>query len=236
MAKRIWIFIGLLALNGWLAAGLLKALRPPIPAAPIETTETEAAEIATPRAAVAAMAAPPVPATPFAAVYSSRPHEFVANLRSVGCPEETVKDILLAEIGRRYHRQEADLRPTPGDHVPWGWGSKTSEAKIIERRQQAAAIAREKEGLLRNALGYEVKTPIPFYAMTVGDQRFQATLETLPPEQRQAAHLANEQYWLRVEQLRSRTRGFWEQADVEELNDLKRERERVIEGLRKELR
>jgi hypothetical protein len=172
------------------------------------------------------------PPTPYAAVYSPRPADFAANLRRVGCPEETVKDILFAEISRRYRAQEKLLRPKPADHVPFMWSPKTSEAKLIERRQQAAAIAREKADALRAALGYEVNVSMPLYAMTTGDQRFEKELEQIPPKKRQAAHAANEQYWLMIEQLRNRTQGFWEPADVEELNQLKRQRREELDRLR----
>jgi hypothetical protein len=169
--------------------------------------------------------------TAFLSVYSARPSEFVSNLRRVGCPEETVKDILVAEMNRRFRAQEDVLRPKPADHVPWGWSPKTSEAKLLERRQQAAAIAREKEATLRGALGYDVHVPMPIYAMTVGDRRFQETVESMPANVRQVAYQLQEQYWSGVEQLRARTQGFWEPADVEELKELKRERSAALEAL-----
>jgi len=176
----------------------------------------------------------PAAPTPYAAIYSNRPHEFAANLRRVGCPEETVKDILFAEINRRYHGREQQLRPKPADHVPFTWSPKTSEAKLLERRQQAASIAREKEGILRAALGYDVHVEMPLYAMTTSDLRFQETVESISPKNRPAAYQAQEQYWLRVEQLLARTRGFWEPADVEELNQVKRERTEFLDSLSKE--
>jgi hypothetical protein len=169
--------------------------------------------------------------TEFASVYVSNPAQFAGNLRSAGCPEETVRDILVAEIGRRYRAREEDLRPQPGDHLPWGWSAKTHEAKIIERRQAAAGMAREKETFLRAALGYDVKVPMPNYAMTVSDQVFEERLTTLPPEKRELAHLANEQYWRMVEQLRARTQGFWERDDIAELERLKADRQAAIEQL-----
>src|SRR5947208_311029 len=92
-------------------------------------------------------------ATPFAAVYSADPNRFAANLRGIHCPEETVKDIIAAEVDLRYHDQEEALRPKPADHVPWGWSSRTSEGRLLERRQQAASLALEKEALLRESLG-----------------------------------------------------------------------------------
>lgn len=221
-------------LNALLAVGLLRA-----------RSASEAKSIQEPSAAAPAIAERastrssniPKPQnngekpTAFASVYSIRPAEFAANLRRAGCPEETVRDILVAEVGRKYRGREEDLRPTPGDHLPWGWSAKTHEAKIIERRQQAAAMAREKEGLLRTALGYDVNMPMPKYAMTVSDQAFQKQLEQLPLEKRQAAHLANEQYWILVEQLRGRTQGFWQREDIEELERLKAERQQSLDAL-----
>jgi hypothetical protein len=170
--------------------------------------------------------------TPFETVYSPRAGTFVENLRRVGCPEETIKDILMAEMNRRYRAQEETLRPKPADHVPWGWSSRTAEAKLLERRHQAAAIAREKESILRNALGYEVHVPMPLYAMTTSDRRFEEMVNSLPPKVHQAAYQTQEQYWTRVEQLRARTKGFWEPADVQELEQLKRERAEALEKLK----
>lgn len=231
MGKSVLVAL-LLALNAFLALGLVRG-----------RSGAEVGVIPEVRSAsVVEMRATNVPAgnvatngfekvTPFAVVYSTRPTEFVANLRQAGCPEETVRDILKAEIGRRYRHLEQDLRPTPGDHLPRGWSTRTHEAKIVDRRQRAAAIVREKESLLRQALGYDVTVPMPAYAMTVSDQRFNEMLSGLSQEKRNAAHLANEQYWTMVEQLRARTKGFWESEDVEELNRLKAERQRLLNVL-----
>jgi hypothetical protein len=225
--------LALLLVNVALLVGLFRArsnvnATPPIP----EIGEPEwisSLQRTTNRLAPAPIAEKP---TAFTSVYSTRTTDFAANLRRAGCPEETVRDILLAEIGRRYRGREEDLRPTPGDHLPFGWSAKTHEAKIIDRRQRAAAIAREKEAELRTALGYEVKVPIPTYAMTVSDQRFADTLDQLPPKNREAAHRAHEHYWTMVEQLRARTHGFWQDEDLEELNQLKNEREQALEKLK----
>jgi hypothetical protein len=230
------IFLGLCLVNIFLGAGLARK--------GIWRTHARASEAAEIPAAVAAEKmplsknvldndpAPIPPPTPYATVYSSRPADFAANLRRVGCPEETVKDILFAEIGRRYHTRENQLRPKPADHVPFMWSPKTSEAKLIERRQEAAEIGREKADALRAALGYDVTVPMPLYAMTVSDQRFQEELNSIPEQKRQAAHAAQEQYWLMVEQLRSRTHGFWEPEDVQELKQLKQQRREMLDNFK----
>jgi hypothetical protein len=235
MMKRA-VIPGLFGLNVILAVALVVQLSR-------RSEEIKSPSVEPPRSGVAskhpapdagsgATTIPPHPPSPFEAVYSTRPAAFVANLRRVGCPEETIKDILLAEMNRRYKAQEETLRPRPADHVPWGWSSRTVEAKLLERRHQAAAIAREKESILRDALGYEVHVPMPLYAMTTSDLKFQETVDALPPKVHQAAYQTQEQYWNRVEQLRARTKGFWEPADVQELEQLKRERTEALENLK----
>jgi hypothetical protein len=172
------------------------------------------------------------PETEFAAIYSNNPKQFVTNLRAIGCPEETIKDILVAEVSRRYAAQENALRPTPGDHVPFGWSSKTVEGKLIARRHDAAAIAREKSAGLRDSLGYDVPVRMHQYAMTTSDEVFQRLLETYPVEKRAMAQQVHENYWAEATALRNRTRGFWLREDVEELNKLKARREEALERLK----
>lgn len=179
------------------------------------------------RSPIARKPAPP-PKTPYAAIYSSNPKQFVTNLRAIGCPEETIKDILVTEISRYYTAQEKALRPTPADHVPYGWSPKTSEGKIIARRQEAAAIAREKAASLREALGYEVPVNLPNYAMTVSDQDFERVLNSLPLEKRRAAQQIQDTYWADVQNLRNRTRGFWLAEDIASLKEFQTNRQSAL--------
>ncbi|HWQ92964.1 MAG TPA: hypothetical protein VN673_14905, partial [Clostridia bacterium] len=142
-------------------------------------------------------------------------------LRGIGCPEETVKDILTAEASRRFRQEEEELRPRPADHVPITWSSNPSERKLFQRREQAAALARKKAALLREALGYEVEVAMPAYALTSSGQRLKEFQSNLPPEQQDVVKRAREEYWTKVEALQDRTKGFWQSEDVAELEQLK---------------
>jgi len=44
---------------------------------------------------------------------------YAENLRRAGCPEQTIKDILLAEVNRQYAAREAALKVRPDDIAPW---------------------------------------------------------------------------------------------------------------------
>lgn len=174
-----------------------------------------------------------IPLTEFAKVYSSNPRQFVLNLRAIGCPEETIKDILVAEVSRFYASQEAALRPTPADHVPNHWSASTSEAKLISRRQESAAIAREKMSTLQTALGYEMALPIPDYALTSSDRAFEDLVNAFPSDKRSAAKAIQERYWADVQNLRAQTHGFWLPEEVAALEQFKADRAAALEALQR---
>jgi hypothetical protein len=170
----------------------------------------------------------PVPETPFAQVYSPDAKQFAANLRAIQCPEQTVAEILTAEVRRRFHSQEEALRPTPADHVPFGWSARTTEPKLLERRQEAAALAREESGLLRDALSCEATVPMPLYAMTFSDLQFEDRLTASPSIDGCAIRQFHDDYWAQVQALLLRTKGFWLREDVAELNRLKAQRKQAL--------
>jgi len=168
------------------------------------------------------------PSTPFTKVYVNDPKRFAANLRAIGCPEQTVKDILEAEIHQRFHDREKALRPKPADHVPFMWSAGTAESRLTERRQQAAALARDESVLLSDAIGREVSVSMPQYAMRSSDVQFRSAVETLSAEKQAIAHATDYDYWAGVEVLQTRTKGFWLPEDVTELNQLKATRQQAL--------
>ena len=169
--------------------------------------------------------------TPFKQIYSSNLKEFASNLRAIGCPEETVKDILVAEVKSQFKAREETVRPKPADCVPLMWAPTTSEARLLKRRLEAAKLAREKAALLSEALGYYVPVDMPLFATRAGDLQFEQANADASPERRKALTQAQDTYWGRAEALQNRTHGFWLPEDVAELKRAKAEwRQVVTEG------
>jgi hypothetical protein len=166
------------------------------------------------------------PPTAFALVYSPNPNQFATNLRAIHCPEDTIKDILAAEVHRWYQTQEDALRPTPADHVPFAWSARTAEPKLLERRQQASALAHEESALLHSALSCEINVPLPLYALTSSDQQLDFLTANSPNAC--AIREIQDEYWAAVRTLQERTKGFWLRADLAELEQLKAQRKRAL--------
>ncbi len=75
---------------------------------------------------------------------------YAANLRAVGCPERTLRDILLPDIEKLYAEREAELADGPEDRF---W--ETADVRDARQRQRDAklrALELEKRALIRQLL------------------------------------------------------------------------------------
>jgi hypothetical protein len=237
LGAMLLVNVGLL---GWFASGLTTKTREPnvqagdkvamVSGAPATiTTDSNAVGPAGASAAPTQSEKSERPTTVFTQVYSPDPREFAANLRAIGCPEDTIKDILTAAVHSQYQSQEQGLRPTPADHVPFSWSARTSEPRLIDRRQKAGELARDESSLLRNALSCEISVPLPLYATTLSDQQFEAAYAG--SDNACALREVQDIYWTRVQALQQRVKGFWLPQDVAELEDLKVQRRQALSGL-----
>lgn len=104
-------------------------------------------------------ATPPVPTTnaaPFhwRALESEDYTVYAANLRAVGCPERTLRDILLPDIEKLYDERANKLEESPEDTF---W--ETADQRDARQRQRAAklrALELEKRALIQRLLGAEM--------------------------------------------------------------------------------
>jgi hypothetical protein len=91
-----------------------------------------------------------VPATSWAALTPNDLPQFIANLRHVGCPEQTIRDIITLQVCRNYRNRLLDLQ-TVADRT-WDYTRNHSPAAAKEfSRQQSdlpKAMDRELESLL----------------------------------------------------------------------------------------
>jgi hypothetical protein len=123
--------------------------------------------------------------------------KYIANLRSIGCPEETIKDIIVADVNKLFESRRKALKP-PGERFQfWKSGPTARSGPDEERLNQLQALAKEKRALLRELLGVEVADPQDaLAAMTsqitdmLGFLPSEKQAQVLELEQRYAARLA----------------------------------------------
>lgn len=147
--------------------------------------------------------------------------QYIANLRAVACPEQTIQDIIIAEVNKLYAAKEAGLRLRPEHLKPWEIFA-VSDSESMARERKLRQLLREKRDLFKELLGVDVPVEMP-----AGGRREQARYEEafakLPEGKRDIVRSLQEQYWDKSQELEARTMGFWEQQDVEERKRLRAE-------------
>jgi hypothetical protein len=88
-------------------------------------------------------------------IASSDLKQYVASLRAVECPEQTVKDILLAIVNKQFAPKFAAFKPQPQSY----WQKRRQYFANVEQARQLMALEKERRDTLKELLGYDVKDP-----------------------------------------------------------------------------
>lgn len=80
---------------------------------------------------------------------------YAANLRQIGCPEQTIRDILIAEVNALYSRKRALELVTPEQQ--W-WRSQPDTNLVRVAAEKARAMEQERRALLTSLLGTNWET------------------------------------------------------------------------------
>ncbi len=99
-------------------------------------------------------AAEPAAAFTWAQLASKDLRQYCANLRSVGCPEKTIRDILLPVIDKHYAARAAELPPEAAG--PFWRGGAQRQAAETKRAQAYREIQGGKAALIRELFGMYV--------------------------------------------------------------------------------
>ncbi len=148
-----------LALVLVLAWGLLnKPVRTEAVSPAVQASET--ASEAKPPSESSGAAMPAIAPTPSAQAFDWRLVEsedykkYIANLRAIGCPEETIRDIIIADVNKLFESRKRTLRGAATNRFEyWKTGNVFAGFMDPERIEQEQALAREKRELLTELLG-----------------------------------------------------------------------------------
>jgi hypothetical protein len=83
--------------------------------------------------------------------------KYIANLRSIGCPEETIRDIIIADVNKLFEdRRKSSERLESPRYEYWKSGSHPTAPAFGEAKlKQARELAGEKRALLKELIGVE---------------------------------------------------------------------------------
>ena len=98
----------------------------------------------------------------WAQVESTDFKNYIANLRAIHCPEETIRDIIVAEVEKLYAARRQALFPPRKDVAYWLTGNASIENEWgdREKQKQLHLLDKEKRDLLVELLGFDAQAEV----------------------------------------------------------------------------
>jgi hypothetical protein len=112
-------------------------------------------------------------------VESADYRRYIANLRAIGCPEETIRDIITADVNKLFESRRKEITASTNKFEFWKAGN-PFEAAIMDpdRIEKMQALAKEKRALLKELLGVEPEEKAELFG---GINPFESMLDFLSP-------------------------------------------------------
>ena len=126
----------------------------------------------------------------------------MANLRSIGCPEETIRDLIIAEVDKMFSPRFAALAAQTQKFEHWRRRSKGSENLVTQLR----ALQEERKGVLRELLGIDDDPYAKWANADLARLQEEGKYSFLPAEKEAQVRAIMEKYQQQIEANRS-TRG-----------------------------
>lgn len=92
--------------------------------------------------------------------------KYIENLRAIGCPEETIRDIITADVNKLFDARKKEMRAASTNKFEfWKAGNMFSGMMDEEKMKQREELSKEKRELLRTLLGVEAEEKPDMAAM-----------------------------------------------------------------------
>jgi hypothetical protein len=234
MNARVLLPVSLIV-NAALAVALAATLarrRPPADPAP---TTVAAAVPAAPRlaarspaAAAAVTNAPEAPDAPpkgfhWQQVESADYKQYIANLRAIGCPEETIRDIVVADVNKLFAERAKTLTPKKKFEY-WKTGNVFADLLDEEGAKRGMELDRERRALLKDLLGVEPEAQPG--QMLAAMNVFETMLDFLPAEKRTRLMEVEQEFGLKQAKLFQG--GMMDADDQQALRALQKEKQAAL--------
>ncbi len=151
---------------------------------------------------------------------------YIRNLRSIGCPEETVRDIITADVSKLYDQKRAALRPKIRPKY-WQSNFQLADLKNRELERQLRALDAEEQRILKELLGVDGLARSAFDSLPAEEE--EDNYGPLPPEKRRQMREWSQKYLDLELELQSRAvGGILSSADEIALQKLQKERQEEL--------
>jgi hypothetical protein len=153
---------------------------------------------------------------------------YIENLRNFGCPDETIRDIIITDVAKLYARRRAELRAQAPPQKFWH-PVDALQADSSGLQAQLRALDQEQRDLIRELLGVDLRAEMTKYWNEEDYQNFGD--EYLPADKKNEVQALQQKYDELEQDIYTRTRGLLLDEDQAALRTLRREREAELAAL-----
>jgi hypothetical protein len=161
-------------------------------------------------------------------VESSDYRKYIANLRGVGCPESTIKDIILTDIMKLYAARRGQFFTNGREFKFWETDEKRklTAKQLEEREKQLASIDKEIPAVLRDLLGINYEREINKYFVDTNEE--DRRLSFLNDDKKNAVLALRDQFEGMKERVLDEANGNLSATDTEALRKIEQQRNQEL--------
>lgn len=144
---------------------------------------------------------------------------YIARLREIECPEETIRDIIIADVDKLYAPRFAALRPPEEKEYKYWRRNSGWRSPDPERQKQYRALTEEKDALIKELLGVDSKVARGTYNWWDDERKEQ--LSFLSEDKQEQLRKLQEKFNDERQKIYAETQGYWDedtQADLKKIH------------------
>jgi hypothetical protein len=149
---------------------------------------------------------------------------YIENLRTFGCPEETIRDIIITDIAKVYARRRAELRNQLQPYRFWQTTDPLTGglASSPELQQQFYLLEKDQRQLIRDLLGVDYRKELA--KLTSDEVSAEQMNAFLTPEKQDMTRSVEDKYGDLEQEVYARSRGLFLADDQEQLRQIQRDK------------
>src|SRR5882762_4108677 len=158
-------------------------------------------------------------------IESTNYQTYINNLRGIGCPEETVRDIIITDISKLFAKRRAALRAQLQPYKFWQTGDalQNDYSSNPELQKLLQDLEKEQRTLVKQLLGVDYKTEMARYWF---DENYDDRMYGfLAPEKQDQLKTLQSKYDELEQEVYARSKGMLLDEDQEQLRRIEKQRE-----------
>src|SRR6266436_950201 len=164
------------------------------------------------------------------AIESTNYHTYIANLRAINCPAETIRDIILTDVAKLYSKRRAAIQAQGQPYKFWqtgdGWENRTANNPAI--RKQLQDLETEERALIKDLLGVNLEAELAKYWNADDEQ--ERMYGFLSQDKRDKVSQLQAKYEQLEQEIYASSKGVMLDEDREKLKKLQKAKETELSG------